>query len=272
MLTMMQALRPTTPRLRSFTQAAAATDALLASQHEAAGLAVDDGESDDEGQGPNRGGAQDKEPESMETLDAADEDGDERSNEHLVDPTDDQDEDVVLIRDPKHDEVDEEAAADFDREFAKMMADTTDARRGDSRRAPPPVFDTAIPHVKKREEREAAEGRMHFTLLSKKGNRQQVSSVGIQLCVNMVDCQMRSLDIPMESSIAVNVQNYQQQSLAERQHLKRLVLENERRQGQSEVQGESLPSSAGSAGINAELTALVDISRRGGVKWRVAPG
>lgn len=49
---------------------------------------------------------------------------------------------------------------------------------------------------------------------------------------------MRPLDIPMESSIAVNLQNYQQQSLAERQHLKQLVLENERRQGQSEVQGE----------------------------------
>lgn len=87
----------------------------------------------------------------------------------------DADEDVVLIRDPKKDEVDEEADADFDREFAKMMADTTDARRGDSRRAPPPVFDTAIPHIKNREARETAEGKMHFSLLSKKGNRPQVS-------------------------------------------------------------------------------------------------
>lgn len=85
-------------------------------------------------------------------------------------------EDVVIIRDHDHkkDEIDEEADADFDREFAKMMADTTDARRGDSRRAPPPVFDTAIPHLKKREEREAGEGKMNFTLLSKKGNRPQV--------------------------------------------------------------------------------------------------
>ena len=66
------------------------------------------------------------------------------------------------------------------------MADTTDARRGDSRRAPPPVFDTAIPHLKKREEREAGEGKMNFTLLSKKGNRPQVRfellSVSCQLC------------------------------------------------------------------------------------------
>ena len=47
---------------------------------------------------------------------------------------------------------------------------------------------------------------------------------------------MRSLDIPMDSNIAVNLQNYQQQSLAERQQLKRLVLQNEARQEQSEVQ------------------------------------
>jgi len=49
---------------------------------------------------------------------------------------------------------------------------------------------------------------------------------------------MRSLDIPMDSNIAVNLQNYQQQSLAERQQLKRLVLQNEARQEQSEVQCE----------------------------------
>jgi hypothetical protein len=40
----------------------------------------------------------------------------------------------------------------------------------------------------------------------------------------------------MDSNIAVNLQNYQQQSLAERQQLKRLVLQNEARQEQSEVQ------------------------------------
>lgn len=52
----------------------------------------------------------------------------------------------------------------------------------------------------------------------------------------MADDQMRSLDIPMDSNIAVNLQAYQQQSLAERQQLKRLVLQNEARQEQSEVQ------------------------------------
>jgi hypothetical protein len=50
---------------------------------------------------------------------------------------------------------------------------------------------------------------------------------------------MRALDIPMDSNIAMNLQSYQQQSLAERQHLKKLVLQNEARQEQSEVQSES---------------------------------
>jgi regulator of nonsense transcripts 2 len=147
--------------LRTFEQAAAATDELFALEHDL--NTADDVESDEEG--PNRGEIEIDEP--AEELDVVE-------PEHQTDE-EEQDQEVVLIRDSKKDEIDEEAAADFDREFAKMMADTTDARRGDSRRAPPPVFDTAIPHVKKREEREAAEGRMSFTLLSKRGNRQQVS-------------------------------------------------------------------------------------------------
>ena len=61
----------------------------------------------------------------------------------------------------------------------------------------------------------------------------------------MADDQMRSLDIPMDSNIAVNLQAYQQQSLAERQQLKRLVLQNEARQEQSEVQCEYLSRKVG---------------------------
>lgn len=85
-----------------------------------------------------------------------------------------QDEDVVILRDPKHEEVDEEAKDLFDREFAKMLADTTDARRGDLRKAPPPIFDTAVPVVRKRDEPTTTDGKLQFQLLSKRGNRQQV--------------------------------------------------------------------------------------------------
>jgi hypothetical protein len=47
-----------------------------------------------------------------------------------------------------------------------MLADTTDARRGE-RKAAPPIFDTAG-------EAGHEEGRMQFSLLSKRGNKQQV--------------------------------------------------------------------------------------------------
>lgn len=120
-----------------------------------------------------------------------------------IDDSDDSDadsdneaDDVVVLRkqEEKHDEVDVEAQADFDREFAKMLADTTDVRRNDPRK-PAPIFDTAVPLLKKRAEPvgtaapastsanagsadrfAAGEGGMRFSLLSKKGGKQQVSA------------------------------------------------------------------------------------------------
>jgi regulator of nonsense transcripts 2 len=96
-----------------------------------------------------------------------------------VEGDDEVEQEVVLIREPKHDEYDREAQSEFDREFAKMLADTTDVRRGE-RKAAPPIFDTAVPLIK-RKPAEAGTGawageaeRMQFALLSKKGNKQQV--------------------------------------------------------------------------------------------------
>jgi len=148
----------------------------------------------------------------------------------------DDDNDVVVIRDQhKHDEADEEAQTDFDREFARMLADTTDARR--ERKAPAPIFDTAVPLIKRRAQPAVgaagpatnglaaappAQGGMNFTLLSKRGNKQQ----------------MRNLDIPLDSAIAVNSMSHQQRNKAEQEQLKRLVLQNERRLEKSEMQGE----------------------------------
>lgn len=63
-----------------------------------------------------------------------------------------------------------------------MLADTTDARRGERKNAPP-IFDTAVPHVKKQgqpqgqgqgQNEEDGNGGMQFSLMLKKGNRQQV--------------------------------------------------------------------------------------------------
>ncbi|RSH95137.1 hypothetical protein EHS25_000223 [Saitozyma podzolica] len=202
-------LRPKTPHLKTFAQAAAAVDELLASQAHAG-----DDSGTEEGSDDERAPAEDDEEEEQE------------SNQPpiAVDNADDDepDEEVVLIREPerKKNEFDEEANTDFDREFAKMLADTTDARRGE-RKAAPPIFDTAVPLIRKKAgEAGHEEGRMQFSLLSKRGNKQQV----------------RDIEIPMDSAIAVNSRTYQLQNKAEQEQLKRLVLQNERRQEQSEKQ------------------------------------
>ena len=90
---------------------------------------------------------------------------------------DDEQDDVILIREPKHEEIDTEAQADFDRDFAKMLADTTDARRSERKNAAP-IFDTAVPLIRRKADGiEGDAGKMAFTLLSKRGNKPQVSGL-----------------------------------------------------------------------------------------------
>jgi regulator of nonsense transcripts 2 len=48
-------------------------------------------------------------------------------------------------------------------------------------------------------------------------------------------CQIRDIAIPLDSAIAVNSRSHQLKNKAEQEQLKRLVLQNERRQGQSEM-------------------------------------
>ncbi|WVF65338.1 hypothetical protein IAT40_000064 [Kwoniella sp. CBS 6097] len=229
-------LRPKAPHLKTFTEAAAAVDELLA-----AGVG-DQGDDSASEEGSEEGG--DRMPAAEDNLEGNDADVIPQTTEGNEDDYDD----VVLIRekDTKRDEMDQEAQADFDREFSKMLADTTDARR-DQRKAAPPVFDTAVPIVRKQRAEDqqhqqqpdhlsvhngygtrngaagsgTAEGGkgMQFMLLSKKGNKQQ----------------MRSLDIPIDSTIAMNSMSYQAQSRAEQEQLKRLVLQNERRLERAEV-------------------------------------
>ena len=79
---------------------------------------------------------------------------------------------------------DPEADAEFDRELAKMMAESLDARKFERK----PMFDAALPMKKHiiprepspnreddgRENDSAAPGTMSFSLLTKRNNRQQV--------------------------------------------------------------------------------------------------
>ena len=91
-------------------------------------------------------------------------------------------EDIVVTR--QEEERDPEAEAEFDRELAKMMSESLDSRKFDRK----PLFDVPLPMRRgQKESSTAAEDSpnertttppttMAFSLMTKKGNRQQVSS------------------------------------------------------------------------------------------------
>ena len=82
----------------------------------------------------------------------------------------------------QEEEIDPEDEADFEREYAKMMAESLESRKHE-RKA---TFDVPLPMRRKEATSEswadestsvstAARGTMAFSLLTKRGNRQQVS-------------------------------------------------------------------------------------------------
>lgn len=102
--------------------------------------------------------------------------------------TDSEEENIVVTR--EEEEVDPEDEADFEREYAKMMAESLDSRKFERK----PAFDVPLPM--RRRDREttpldpltdenpvpapipAPTNTMAFSLLTKRGNRQQVGYTG----------------------------------------------------------------------------------------------
>ena len=104
-------------------------------------------------------------------------------------------EDIVVMR--KEEERDVEAEAEFDRELAKMMTESLDSRKFDRK----PLFDVPLPMRKAQREAHVATGddsgnedtttppgtnTMAFSLMTKKGNRQQVWFQSSQLLLTML--------------------------------------------------------------------------------------
>nr|OQO29807.1 hypothetical protein B0A51_03246 [Rachicladosporium sp. CCFEE 5018] len=135
---------------------------------------------------------------------------------------DSDDEEHIVVTRPEE-QRDPEAEADFDRELAKLMAESVESRKFDRK----PVFDVALPMRKSAREVSApvataedsggdsrphtpvyGAGKMKFALLSKKGNRQQT----------------RSIDLPSDSTFAIELRKQQEAERAEQQRIKNLVL------------------------------------------------
>lgn len=86
-------------------------------------------------------------------------------------------------------------------------------------------------------------GVMNFTLFTKRGNKQQASTIPFLRAVGMSSDywhrQTRQIAIPAESALAVQTRTAQMQDKVEQQHLKRLVLNYEQREEAEELKGES---------------------------------
>ncbi|KAI0843228.1 ARM repeat-containing protein [Hypoxylon sp. FL0890] len=126
---------------------------------------------------------------------------------------DSEEEAIVVTR--KTEEIDPEDEADFEREYAKMMAESLESRKFDRK----PLFDVPLPVRPKTRDissttntenanGESTPGTMAFSLLTKKGNRQQT----------------RTVALPSDSTFAVAMKTQQQAEREEQQRIKNLVL------------------------------------------------
>ncbi|KAI0505549.1 MIF4G domain-containing protein [Xylaria bambusicola] len=164
----------------------------------------------------------------------ADEDGEYPDDQHDQSQSnrgsDSEDEAIVVTK--KAEEFDPEAEAEFDREFAKMMAESLESRKFDRK----PMFDVPLPLRSKttrdhslstdlEEQNGDGASTMAFSLLTKKGNRQQT----------------RNVVLPSDSTFAVAMKNQQQAEREEQQRIKNLVLNYDLRESE-DLDGDTLLS------------------------------
>ncbi|KAI8967877.1 armadillo-type protein [Mycotypha africana] len=132
----------------------------------------------------------------------------------------DDDENVIVLKTKREQQLSKEEEEEFDREFNKLMNESIESRKFDKKQA---SLDVPIPMNLRGSldhRSEAAEksqpniGKMAFTLLTKKGNRQQT----------------KIMEIPADSTLAISTRNKQEAAREEQQQLKQLVLNYEQRE------------------------------------------
>ncbi|KAL1954068.1 hypothetical protein VTO42DRAFT_1802 [Malbranchea cinnamomea] len=146
--------------------------------------------------------AEEEEQSSSEEAEAAAENADEPTLE-----AESEEEQIYVTR--QEEERDPEFEAEFDRAFEKMMAESLESRKFERKT----LFDVPLP-MRRREaadsnqSSESRPGTMAFSLMTKRGNRQQT----------------RTIDLPSDSSFAIAMRNQQQAEREEQQRIKNLVL------------------------------------------------
>ncbi|THV51172.1 hypothetical protein BGAL_0120g00030 [Botrytis galanthina] len=152
------------------------------------------------------------------SLDSEEETEIDANTDNLTSPTGNESEEENFKVTRQEEEIDPEDEADFEREYAKMMAESLDSRKFE-RKA---TFDVPLPM--RRKDREVANpselpkettsengpssGTMAFSLLTKRGNRQQT----------------RTVALPSDSNFAIAMKSQQAAEREEQQRIKNLVL------------------------------------------------
>ncbi|GAA5918328.1 hypothetical protein JCM6882_008215 [Rhodosporidiobolus microsporus] len=252
----LEQLRPKLSRFQTFPEAVLAVDEMMAAV--AKDAPPDEEVDEQEGQeGGARQGADEEGEESSSEGESAD--GTAEPDEP-VDPTAFEEDDDVgegRGRDPNAMTQDEED--EFTRELAKMMVSANETRKVAERK--PVSLDVGIPLIRRakpaqgRDEdgEDSGEGQrkgMQFTLLTKRGNKQQALS----------------MEIPLDSSIAQSTTLQREQNRAEQERMKRLVLDFEAREEESDKQ--ALKESLARRGIVLNYGAE---NRKKGIKVQVVP-
>ncbi|CAG8467472.1 12964_t:CDS:10 [Funneliformis caledonium] len=125
--------------------------------------------------------------------------------------------DELVVHTNRQEKISTEDDEEFEREFSKMMTESMESRKYERK---PAMLDVAIPMNLKGGDKASdfLDGSVAFTLLTKKGNKQQ----------------MKTMEVPSDSALAVNTLSKQEAEREEQQQLKKLVLNYEEREEQSQ--------------------------------------
>ncbi|KAF9481528.1 ARM repeat-containing protein [Pholiota conissans] len=230
----LEAVRPKLNTAKSLEEAAIAVDEMFSTAYQTAG--------DDSGD--------DSEDEERREEDQEEEEGEESGDAES--PTDERapspDQEVILSASnslQEHLGPSEEAEAEFAKELAKLVTDTSTESRKVDKKTALALWDSAVlpPNIRKKrvddreddeEEKDAITPEtMAFTVITKKGNKQQT----------------RQIAVPSASALAIHTRTAQQQDKVEQQHLKRLVLNYEQREEAEEMKALEARNRAGAIKI-----------------------
>ncbi|KAM0557949.1 hypothetical protein ACHAPJ_005113 [Fusarium lateritium] len=203
----------------------------------------DNGDNDEDGDDNDDSASEEEEAEDVE------EDSDDESTF---------DEEAIVVT-RQEEEVDPEDEADFEREYAKMMAESLESRKFERKQ----LFDVPLPVRSKNRETTSTEGgegepppghKMAFSLLTKKGNRQQT----------------RTVELPSDSTFAIAMKNQQQAEREEQQRIKNLVLNYDLQQNEDQDGGTDpqLPQLHRNINIHMSTQVLNDRRRTTTTGWR----